>query len=131
MNDPTYFVLVFGDPGENGDRVESGRYEAGEGYPAFGVKRGDMLLLYGTSGYSTYPMQFAGIGVAIEANDVSIEYRWIPFTDPIPRNSIAETFEPDDQVKMNQLRFSSRRAFQISLTSYLNTVKNQKVFPTT
>jgi len=125
MNEPRYFVLVFGDPEQNGDTVESGQYAAGDNYPPFTVEAGDLLLLYCTEGYSAYSKQVPGIGVAIRANPQLIEYRWIPFAQSIPRTSIANTFAPDDQEKMRQLRFNVRRAFEISRQSFVQTVANR------
>jgi hypothetical protein len=125
MNEPKHFVLVFGDPDQNGDTIESERYEAGDRYPAFTVKPGDLLLLYCTEGYAKYPLQFPGIGVAIHTSDRLIQYRWIPFAMPIPRALIDLTFDPDDQRKMGQLRFNQFRAFTISSGSFSQTISGQ------
>jgi len=127
MNEPRYFVLVFGDPNQNGDTVESGRYEAGEGYPPFKVEAGDMLLVYCTDGYDAYRMQFPGIGVAIRATASLIEYRWIPFAIPLPRELIRQNFDAEDQKKMGQVRFNQRRAFTISSQSFWRTAANQPI----
>jgi hypothetical protein len=127
MNEPTYFVVVFGDPKQNGDTIESGRYESGDGYPVFTVQPGDMLLLYCTEGYADYPKQFPGIGVAIRAGSNLIEYRRIPFAKTIPRALIDQTFEPEDHKKMGELRFNRRRAFDISPQSFWRTVANQPI----
>lgn len=125
MNEPRYFVLVFGDPDANGDTVESGRYAAGDEYPPFAVQAGDMLLLYCTDGYTAYPKQFPGIGVALRTDASLIEHRWIPFAEPIPRASVESTFEEEDQKKMRELRFNTRRAFEISRESFARIIAGQ------
>lgn len=129
MNEPAYYVLVFGDPQKNGDRVESGRYEAGEGYAPFAVAPGDILLLYCTEGYSEYSLGFPGIGVVVDRAANWIAYRWIPFSKPIQRKKLEDTFAPDDQKKMGQLRFNTRRVFEISRESFLKTVTGEPIFP--
>jgi hypothetical protein len=127
MNEPSYFILVFGDPNQNGDTVESGQYAAGEGYTPFAVESGDMLLIYCTDGYDAYRRQFPGIGAAIRASARLIEYRWIPFATPLPRELIDQSFDPEDQRKMGELRFKQRRAFTISSQSFWRTVANQPI----
>ena len=118
---------MFGDPSQNGDTVQSGRYEAGEGYPAFTVEVGDMLLIYYTGGYEAYPMQFPGIGVAIRADTRLVEYRWIPFAEPLSRKLTDQTFDLEGQERTRQLRFTQRRAFTISSQSFWKTVANQPI----
>lgn len=125
MVEPTYFVLVFGDPEENGDTVESGRYEAGDNYPPFTVRPGDLLLPYCTDKYKAYAMQSPGIGVAMNTSPVLVEYRWITFARPIPRSALLTTFDPDDQRKMQQLGITAHRAFKISKQSFVNAVRGQ------
>ncbi len=125
MKPPSYFVLVFGDPKQDGDPVESGRYEAEKGYPAFEVEAGDLLLLYCTEGYREFPRQFAGIGVALTGETALVQYRWIPFSAPIEREVIEQTFEPADYAKMRELGITTRRAFRITGTSFAKTVANQ------
>jgi hypothetical protein len=127
MNGPKYFVLVFGDPNLNGDRLESERYEVGDNYPQFEVRPGDMLLLYCTDGYAGYSKQFAGIGVAVQTNPRLIEYRRIPFEVPIPLRRVDHTFEPADQKSMGEIRFNTRRAFEISMSSFMRTISGQKL----
>jgi hypothetical protein len=119
--------LVFGDPEQNGDTIESERYEAGEAYPSFTVEPGDLLLLYCTEGYATYARQFPGIGVTVRTKDSLIEYRRIAFSKPIGRASIDDTFDVDDRKKMTELRFNIRRAFQISGDSFARTVARQTI----
>ena len=125
MNEAKHFVIVFGDPEQNGDPVESGRYTAGEGYKPFTVSPGDMLLLYCTENYVAYSKQLAGIGIAIRVDTALIEYRWFPFTTPVPREQVEQAFEPDDREKMTQLRFNTRRVFMVSPKSFANTVSGQ------
>ena len=76
--------------------MDSGVYNAGEGYPPFSATSGDVLLRYCTEGYSTYQKQVPGIGIVLKAVQNAIHYRWLPFTEPIPKTLINDNFEPDD-----------------------------------
>jgi len=127
MGNSRYFVLVFGDPANNGDTLESERYEAEERYPDFSAKPGDLLLLYCTEGYPGHSKQFYGIGVAIHTSPTLIEYRGISFKEPIPLRRSDETFEPEDRKKMGNIRMSTYRAFEIDKQSFVRTVSGQKI----
>lgn len=120
-----YFVVVFGDPNENGDPVESGQYSAGDGYAPFHVGPGDALLLYCTDGYTTYAKQIPGIGVASDSSETLINYCWIPFLKPLSREHVEQTFESADRKKMQELRFNTRRVFEISKKSFSKAVEDQ------
>jgi hypothetical protein len=122
MSEPRYFVVVFGDPEPNGDPVDSGRYTAGDKYPAFDVAPGDKLLLYCTGNYSEHPLQVPGIGVVTGGDRETIEYDWKPLLQPISRQAILQAFEENDKKKMNNLRFNTRRVFQIDKRSFVNAV---------
>jgi hypothetical protein len=118
-----YFVTVFGDPEKHGDPVESGVYRAGENYPSFPVQPGDVMLLYCTEEYPTYSLTFAGIGIVIDVIrkvPETIRYRWIPFSQPIPRSEMNQAFDANDLAKMagSNLRFNTRRVFDISKPSF-------------
>ena len=123
---PNYFVVVFGDP-SNGDPVESGRYQSGEGYPDFKAEAGDMLLLYCTNTYTGYETQAPGIGVAFETATKELKYRWIKFVTPIPLDQINQKFDADDSQKMRELYQKWRRVFPISAQSFQNVVAGQSL----
>jgi hypothetical protein len=125
ISDPRYFVVVFGDPNENGDPVDGGQYQAGERYAPFTAQPGDMLLLYCTDNYTIYAKQVPGIGVAIRTTDTKIDYRWIPFMKPIQRTQILEMFEPEDRQKMQEVRFNQRRVFEVSAQSFKKAIAEQ------
>lgn len=126
MNAPRYFVVVFGDPeiGTDRNRVESGVYEAGLGYPAFTVKPGDMLLLYCTYYYAEYRQRIPGKGRVRSATGVKIDYDWMPLPQPITRQTIRASFTPDDWKKMCRLGIKSRRCFEISKDSFSKVIGN-------
>ncbi|HTV15541.1 MAG TPA: hypothetical protein VME68_12550 [Acidobacteriaceae bacterium] len=121
------FVLVFGDPAQNGDTLESETYEAGDAYPKFEVRPGDFLLLYCTDGYPNRPRQIAGLGVAVTAEPRRITYRRIPLKDPILREQINGIFDPEDWKKMTQLGLTSRRAFEIKRESFERATSGQSI----
>jgi hypothetical protein len=123
---PEYFVAVFGNP-EQGDPVDAGIYPAGENYPDFKASIGDMLLLYCTENYKGHSKEVPGIGIVIEASPKLIQYRWMPLDKPIHKTAIDQNFEPDDSQKMTELRFSSRRLFEISKQSFTKTLADRTI----
>jgi hypothetical protein len=127
MTEPQYFVVVFGDPEPNRDPVDSGVYTAGEGYPPFSTASGDVLLLYCTEGYGVYQKQVPGIGVVLRAELDAIYYRWIPFTQPIPKTLVDDSFEPGDSMKMRQLGIKAHRVFKVSKQSFARTVASRVI----
>jgi hypothetical protein len=125
MNKPRYFVAVFGDPSPDKDPVESGVYTAGPGYPLFPVSPGDVMLLYCTAEYIAYSMKVAGLGIVLRVGQKDtefIEYRWIPFVQPIPRVVIERTFEPADWENMQHLGVKARRVFEVKDQSFSKAV---------
>jgi hypothetical protein len=117
-----YFVAVFGNPEPDKDPVDSGFYRADQGYPPFRAEPGDVLLLYCTDEYPKYRMQVPGIGIVLRATSDTVEYRWLPLSEPIRRETILEKFDPDDSTKMNQLGIKARRLFEISKSSFAKTL---------
>jgi hypothetical protein len=121
---PRYFVVVYGDPAPNGDTVESGTYTAGDRYPPFDVAPGDKLLLYCAEGYRKYSLQVRGIGVVHGGDRDTIKYDWKPLLQPITRQAMLQAFEDDDRKKMSELRFNTRRVFEVDEQSFLNAVRD-------
>jgi hypothetical protein len=125
MKTPRYFVVVFGNPDPNGAPVESGIYTAGDGYPPFSVEPEDMLLLYCTDEYPDFPRQVPGIGKVLKAVRDRIDYRWMPIAVPISKETLDQNFESDDRKKMKELRFKTRRVFEISRQSFSKALGDQ------
>jgi hypothetical protein len=118
VEQPKYFVVVFGDPEPGLDHVESGRYAAKENAPRVGVEPGDLLLLYCTEKYRKYPMRVPGMGIAVHSSNTHLDYRWLGFTAPILRAELLNKLDEDDRVKMGQLGMNTRRVFEISQSSF-------------
>jgi hypothetical protein len=118
MKEPRYFVVVFGNPDPDKDKVESGVYTACENYPKFDLDPGDMLLLYCTEEYTEHSMRVPGIGKVTSADGRTIKYEWQPLHEPILRESLRQSFKSDEWLKMTQLRFTTRRVFEISKESF-------------
>ena len=125
--EPRYFVAVFGDSQPDKDRVESGLYQAGEGYPPFEAVPGDVLLLYCTDEYANYRMLVPGIGIVLQADRDTVKYRWLPFSEPISRELILKNFDTEDASKMRQLGITVHRLFTISRSSFANTVTGRPI----
>jgi hypothetical protein len=113
-----YFVIVFGDPEPDKDRVESGTYEAEYGYPPFNLDEGDSLLLYCTENYKQYSKSVPGIGEVIRASETIIEYKWSQLAKPISRERLRQAFTQDEWKKMKQLGITTRRVIEISRDSF-------------
>jgi hypothetical protein len=124
MNEPKYFVAVFGDPGNppEKDLVESGRYIPDPKYAPFQPRPGDLLLLYCTEQYQQCPKQAPGAGVVTQVDGEAVAYRWIPFITPISKRAIDNTFEPEDVRKLRNIRFSSHWLFEVSKQSFSKAV---------
>src|SRR5229473_5447407 len=117
MDKPRYFIAVFGDPRPDKDSVESGVYTPDPKH-AFPTKSGDMMLLYCTAGYANHPLQVPGIGVVLRVDSEHVEYRWIPFDQPIQKIALDVNLDSDDAAKMRNIRFSSHWLFEISQQSF-------------
>jgi hypothetical protein len=127
MDRPRYFVAVFGDPRPDKDAVDSGVYTPDSKYAPFPTRPGDVMLLYCTTGYAAYSMQVPGIGVVLRVDRNNIGYRWLPFTQPIPKATIDVSFDPDDLVNMGNIRFSAKWLFEVSQKSFLKTISDRAI----
>ena len=89
MFSPTYFFALFGDPNPpEKDTIESGLYHPHPDTAPFPTKPGDVLLLYCAASYQKYPLQIPGIGVILKLDEKVINYRYLPFAEPIPKYRI-------------------------------------------
>ncbi len=128
MNNPKYFVAVFGDPQQpNKSLVESGEYDPDPRYAPFSPKPGDVMLLYCTGSYLQRFMQVPGVGVVLGTDMQWIKYRWLPFKEAIPKARIDTAFEAADLAKFGNIRFSSHWLFEISAGSFSATIADQQV----
>lgn len=125
MNQPKYFVAVFGDPQPDKDAVDSGVYTPDAKYAPFRAQPGDVMLLYCTAGYWKYAQQSPGRGVVLRVDDEHIEYRWLPFSQPIPKALMDGNFDPEDASKLKNIRFSSHWLFEISQGSFSKVVNDR------
>jgi hypothetical protein len=120
---PRYFVAVFGDPQPpNKDLVESGIYHPNSQYAPFPVAPGDIMLLYCTNGYVQHAMEVPGLGVVLDFNNQCVNYRWLPFVDPIPKLTIDQQFDASDLSHFGLIRFDRFWLFEISQSSFSKTV---------
>jgi hypothetical protein len=118
---PRYFVAVFGNPGVDKDKIESGQYDPDPKY-APPVQSGDLMLLYCTSSYQGHEMEVPGVGVVLGKDSDFVHYRWLPFTSPIPKSALDSTFGPEDLKKFANIRFSSHWLFEITTASFRGAV---------
>ena len=128
MTPPTYFVAVLGDPQPPGkDTVQSGIYHPDRRYAPFPTQSGDVLLLYCTGGYSEHAMQAPGVGIVLDTDDESVEYRYLPLSQPVSKDSIEHAFQPSDNDKFKNIRFASFWLFEIPRESFAKAVGDQPI----
>ncbi|MBI4463417.1 MAG: hypothetical protein HY647_01825 [Acidobacteria bacterium] len=128
MTQPKYFLAVLGNPEPPGkDTIESGLYHPDQKYAPFPVHPGDVLLLYCTGSYTEHFMQSPGFGVVLRTDDKSIHYGYFPFSRPVSKDRIEHTFQPNDNDKFKNIRFSSFWLFEISRESFAKAVGEQPI----
>jgi len=119
---PSHFIGIFGDPvgPPKKDRIEDGRYIPHIDHWPSGIKMGDMVLIYCTSSYSGHEQEAPGIGIVLNADthQNAIYYRYLPFEQPIPMNTIQSNLVPGDRAKFENRRFSTFWIFQIKRSSF-------------
>jgi len=110
---------MFGEPTPpDKDTIESGVYHPNANLAPFPVRPGDILLLYCTENYPEHAMQAPGFGVATRIDKTVIEYRYLPFTEPIYKSNLEQAFRPEDLDKFKNRRFSTFWLFEISRESF-------------
>ena len=128
MNNPKYFLAVFGDPRPpEKDVVESGLYHPDPNFAPFPTQRGDLMLLYCTGSYDEYWMRVPGIGIILDVKDIVIEYRYLPLSKAISKDTIDQEFEPNDAKKFKNIRFSTHWLFEISKESFVRLIDNRVI----
>jgi hypothetical protein len=122
-----YFVAVFGDPRRpEKEPVESGIYYPDPIRGTF-PKSGDILLIYCTGNYPDHPKKIHGIGIVLGTDGQTVNYRYLPFVEPIPKSKIDQAFEPIDIAKFKNIRFDTFWLFKISKESFVGTVGAQRI----
>ena len=125
---PKYFFAVLGNPEPPGkDTVESGIYHPDRRYAPFPTRPGDVLLLYCTARYSEHPMQAPGLGIVLKTDNESVEYRYLPLSQPLSKERIEHGFQPSENKKFESIRFASHWLFEISRESFAKAVGDQAI----
>jgi hypothetical protein len=115
---PRYFIAVFGQPEPGKKAVESGIYTPDPRYAPFPAQLGDVMLLYCTGSYASYPMQVPGIGIVLRVDREHVEYRWLPLTEPLSKNHVDKNLDSDDAGKMRLIHLAPYWLFEISQQSF-------------
>jgi len=124
MKKPAYYLAVFGKPDPpDKDTVDSGRYYLGIRGTDTPGERGDIILLCCTSSYSEDTIIAPGIGIVLTKNKESIFYRYLPFSSPISKDKIDETFTGEDRKKLSSIKFNTYWLFDISSESFSNATR--------
>ncbi len=126
MGKPHYFIAVFGPLEEDKKTVESGVYKPNPKHPPTATA-GDVLLLYCTSNYPDYYMEAPGLGIVLESAPDQVDYRWLPFAQPILRQSINASLEPEAADRFGQLHFGSNWLIEISPESFSKIMSERTV----
>jgi len=127
MEEPTYYVAIFGNPDLEKDTVESGKYHLGIRGGDLPGKRGDILLLYCTGSYAEHFMSVPGIGILLTKDKKSIYYRYLPLSTPIPKDHIDKSFTDEDKKSFSNIRFDNFWMFKISKESFFNATMNVSI----
>ncbi len=128
MTTPKYYYAVFGEPNPpEKDEVESGIYHPDPHQAPFLVKPGDLLLLYCAGKYEAHPMEVPGIGVALRIDDVVVEYRYLPFAKPIPRDQLIKCLEKPDLANFCLIYLKPFWMHEISRNSFVAAVGNASI----
>jgi hypothetical protein len=128
MRSPRYFFAMFGNPKPPGkDTVESGIYHPDPKYAPFRTNPGDVLLLYCAGTYREYPMRAPGLGVVLQTDHQSVQYRYLLFSVPILKKGIEQEFDPSDADKFRNRRFAGFWLFQISRESFTRAVGDRGI----
>jgi hypothetical protein len=72
-------------------------------------------------------MEAPGVGVVLSKDLENIRYRWIPFSNPVPKHLLDRHFEPEDAKKFGNIRFSSHWLFEISHQSFSKALGDRPV----
>jgi hypothetical protein len=82
------------------------------------------MLLYCTANYPGHSLEIPGLGVVLNV-DRTVEYRWVPFAESIPKAHLDSSFDPEDAAKLKNVRFDAFWLFEISRQSFCKTVSNR------
>ena len=85
------------------------------------------MLLYCTANYGKYFMQIPGLGVVLRSDQRHIEYRWLPFVEPLSKTILDQHLDPGDASKMKNIWMTSHWLFEISERSFLSVVGERSV----
>lgn len=119
---PRYYLAVFGDPTlPDHVTVEEGHFGVDSGWPPE-LAEGDHVLLYCTGSYRLYPKSVPGVGVVEEVDHDNrrffFDYKGLD--KRVPLDELRLAFQPDDRVKLANIRFDSFWLFEIAAKSYRN-----------
>ena len=123
-----YYLAVFGDPTlPDHVTVEEGHFGVSSGWPVE-LAKSDRVLLYCTQSYRLYSKSVPGVGVVEgvdhENHRFFFEYRRLDKRLPLEELRLA--LQPDDRVKLANIRFDSFWLFPIEPRSYRNVVALSK-----
>jgi len=115
MAKPRHFLAVFGELERGKEGVESGVYCPNPKHPpsAMSMAIGDMLLLYCTANYHDYQIEAPGLGIVLKLAPDRIDYRWLPFAQPIPRETIKTGLDSGAAARFGQLHFGHNWLIEI------------------
>ncbi|MCZ6890887.1 MAG: hypothetical protein O7F09_00020 [Chloroflexi bacterium] len=119
---PRYYLAVFGDPTlPDHVTVEEGHFGVDSGWPP-ALTEGDRVLLYCTGSYLLYPKSVPGVGVVeeVDCDNRRFFFDYKGLDKRVPLDELRLAFQPDDRVKLANIRFDSFWLFEIAAKSYRN-----------
>lgn len=121
---PRYYLAVFGDPTQPDHvTVEEGHFGVDSGWPP-ALTEGDRVLLYCTGSYRLYPKSVPGVGVVeeVDCDNRRFFFDYKGLDKRVPLDELRLAFQPDDRVKLANIRFDSFWLFEIAAKSYRNVI---------
>ena len=103
--------------------VEEGHFGVDSGWPP-ALTEGDRVLLYCTGSYRLYPKSVPGVGVVeeVDCDNRRFFFDYKGLDKRVPLDELRLAFQPDDRVKLANIRFDSFWLFEIAAKSYRNVI---------
>lgn len=127
---PKYFIAVFGEKYADKYPVDGGHYPLGRLSNKYSyVEKGDVMLLYCTGSYLGHDMEAPAIAIVVDTQTseegYTLQYRYLPLDQPVPRYSINESLEEEE--KNYFVNPGANFIFEITNTSFRKLLKDRYI----
>jgi hypothetical protein len=127
---PKYFIAVFGEKYADKDPVDGGHYPLGRLSNKYSyIVKGDVMLLYCTGSYLGHDMEAPAIAIVVDTQTseegYTLQYRYLPLDQPVPRYSINESLEEEE--KNYFVNPGANFIFEVANTSFRKLLKDRYI----